>query len=142
MTQPGECNCAMLRPVFWRPTSSAEMIGSARCSLGRIPSYPHCSSASVGLAFAVNSRLNSSRQRRPGDYPQVQSFRHGNQFALHVRSIKLYSICNPVNCVQPRSSARVFACAIHQAERPRCHVENLALANDIVQTAHDFFPRV
>jgi hypothetical protein len=31
------------------------------------------------------------------------------------RPMRLYSICNPMNCVQPRNSARVFAWTIHHA---------------------------
>ena len=37
----------------------------------------------VGLTLAVIlPRQNALRQRRPSQNPQVQSFRHGNQFAL------------------------------------------------------------
>ena len=42
----------------------------------------------------------------------------GNNSRSGVRSIRLYSICNPTNGVQPRSSASVFARA---PQRPRLH---------------------
>jgi hypothetical protein len=60
---------------------------------------------------------NAFRQGRPGQNPQVQRFRHGNQFALDrpLNEAVLDLQPDPTNCVQPRSSARVFAWAIHHA---------------------------
>ncbi len=47
--------------------------------------------------------------------PMFNSWAIGISSRSTVRSIRLYSICNPMNGDQPRNCASVFACAIHQA---------------------------
>src|SRR3984893_62104 len=142
MPQPGECDLRHAatglfgdrlhsrydrrRALFLGKESLRSLIGHPRA---------------VGLTLAVIlPGQHATRQRRPSHYPHVQSFRHGNQFALDrplneaVLDLQPDELC-------PASKLRQSIClgdppsgSVRDAD-----VENLALANNIVQTAHDFF---
>ncbi len=80
-----------------------------------------------------------------GDHARIDmpnSSAIGSSSRSTVRSSKLYSICNPTYCVQPRSSARVFDCATTHAGRVgNADVEHFSGAHEVVERAHDFFGR-
>src|SRR5882757_3588878 len=91
---------------------------------------------SVGLTFTlILPGQNAFRQGRPGQNPQVQSFRHGNQFALD-RALHEAVLDLQPDELCPASKLRQSVClgdppsgSVRDAD-----VENLALANDIVQS--------
>src|SRR6202795_3788151 len=97
----------------------------------------------VGLAFAVIfPGEKSTRQGRESQNPQVQSFGHGNQFALY-RPLNQAVLELQPDKLCPTSKLRQSIClgdppggSVRDAD-----VKNLALANQVIQTAHDFFHR-
>src|SRR5258706_9435470 len=94
----------------------------------------------LGVASAVIlPSEHAPRQRRPSQNPQVQSFRHRNKFTLN-RSLHEVVLDLQPDELCPTSKLCQSICLCD----PPCgsvrdpDVENLALANDIVQPAHDF----
>src|SRR3977135_687559 len=97
------------RALFLRKELLHSLIGQPRpvslVHAGPSPLSPRCALL-VSPPFASGDQAST---------PRFKAFAMGTSSRSTVRSIRLYSTCNPVNCVQPRSSARVFAWAIHQA---------------------------
>jgi hypothetical protein len=86
--------------------------------------------------------VNATRQGRPGQNPYVQSFRHVNQFALDrplneaVLDLQPDELC-------PASKLRQSICL---SDPPSgsvrgADVQNLSLANEVIQAPHDLFHR-
>src|SRR6266851_4103181 len=96
---------------------------------------------SVGLTLTVIlPGQHAPRQRRPSQNPQVQSFRHRNQFALD-RPLNEAVLDLQPNELCPAAKLRKDICL---GDPPGgsvgdAYVENLSRASEIVQSAHDFF---
>src|SRR6266404_3275967 len=142
MAQPGECDLRQAatglfgdrlhsrddrrRTLFRRKEVLHSLVGHPRA-----------------LGFALTVILpceHATRQRRPSQNSQVQSLRHRNKFALD-RSLDQAVFDLQPGKLCPASKLGHSVClgdppcgSVRDAD-----VENLALANDIVQAAHDFF---
>src|SRR6266511_1491066 len=120
----------MLRPISSDTVLTAATTRSVRCrsginsfnmSLLIRPGSPICSEDPWPWYLPVNTPLES------GDHavnPRFSALAIGISSRSTVRSIKLYSICNPMKGAQPRNCASVFA-----------------FANHIIQFSHYLFDR-
>src|SRR5882762_2763185 len=133
----------MLRPVCSETDFTADIIGAARCSLSGKKAF------TPSLVIRPPSGLpspwyfpvrNPPARGEKARTPKFKALAMGISSRSTVRSIRLYSSCSPINRVQPRSSARGLGDPPGGSVRD-ADVKSLALANQIVQTAHDFFHR-
>ena len=142
VTQPRECDLRHAAPNLFgdrlhRRDDPRRALFLGKEFLHSLIAHP----PSVGLTLAVIlPRQNAFRQGRPGQNPQVQSFRHGNKFALD-RALHEAVLDLQPDELCPASKLRQSVClgdppggSVRDAG-----VENLSLANEIVQSTHDFF---